>query len=142
MTTTRHTAPRTPRAAAGFTLVEVLLAMALFGLVMASLVQALALVSKAAVRNGDEVRIVRNLETLLTEASKASRLEERDEFLDEVDGIAYELVVEEMTEIYNMDEQPLQGMWRIAVTATFERNGELIERVAETFRYEPLYQNQ
>ena len=85
--------------------------------------------------------MIRNLETLLTEASKAAQFEEGTEYLGEDEsGVAYERIIEELTEMENMDGQILQSMWRIAIVASYERNGETLERVAETFRYEPLYQ--
>jgi len=127
----------------GFTLLEVLLALALFGMMMVGLTRALDLIVTGAVRNGQEVKMIRNLETLLTEASKGAELEETDRHLDEVEGVSYHLLITEMVEqIYNMEEEPLEDMWRIAITATYERNGRLVERVAETYRYEPLYKNQ
>ena len=58
----------------------------------------------------------------------------------DTDGISYERVIEELTEMENMDGQILQNMWRIAIVASYEHHGEPHERVAETFRYEPLYQ--
>ena len=126
---------------AGFTILEVLMALALFGMMMVGLTRALNMIVLGAVRSGEEVRMIRNLETLLTEASKAAQFEEGDEYLGEDEaGVAYERVIEELVEMENMDGQILQNMWRIAIVASYERNGEVLERVAETFRYEPLYQ--
>lgn len=125
----------------GFTILEVLLALALFGMMMVGLTRALNMIVHSAVRSGEEVRMIRNLETLLTEASKAAQFEEGTEYLGEDEsGVAYERIIEELTEMENMDGQILQSMWRIAIVASYERNGETLERVAETFRYEPLYQ--
>ncbi|MFT4550312.1 MAG: prepilin-type N-terminal cleavage/methylation domain-containing protein [Verrucomicrobiales bacterium] len=130
---------------AGFTLLEVLMATALFGLVMVGLTGALNMIVKSAIRSGEEVRMIRNLETLLTEASKAAQFEEGELYLGmtgDGDGIqvSYDRIIEELDELENMDGQILQGMWRIAIVASYEYNGEIVERVAETFRYEPLYQ--
>ena len=88
--------------------------------------------------------MIRNLETLLTEASKAAQFEEGTLYLGAenqgtADEVNYERIIEEL-EMENMDGQQLQQMWRIAIVASYQRNGELVERVAETFRYEPLYQ--
>ena len=129
-------------ARSGFTILEVLMALALFGTMMVGLTRALDMIVLSAVRSGEEVRMIRNLETLLTEASKAARFEEGVEYLGEDEaGVAYERVIEELTEMENMDGQILQKMWRIAIVATYEQHGEPLERVAETFRYEPLYQS-
>ena len=137
----RITAQRRRSGGIGFTILEVLMALALFGMMMVGLTRALNMIVLSAVRSGEEVRMIRNLETLLTEASKAAQFEEGEEYLGEDEsGVAYERVIEELTEMENMDGQILQNMWRIAIVASYERNGELLERVAETFRYEPLYQ--
>lgn len=131
----------TSRTRHGFTILEVLMALALFGMMMVGLTRALNMIALSARRSGEEVRMIRNLETLLTEASKAAQFEEGEEYLGEDEsGVAYERVIEELTEMENMDGQLLSNMWRIAIVASYERNGEIIERVAETFRYEPLYQ--
>jgi prepilin-type N-terminal cleavage/methylation domain-containing protein len=132
---------RSPARRAGFTLLEVLLALALFGTMMVGLTRALNMIALSSVRSGEEVRMIRNLETLLTEASKAAQFEAGEEYLGQDEsGVAYERIIEELVEMENMDGQILQSMWRIAIVASYERNGEIVERVAETFRYEPLYQ--
>ena len=117
------------------------MALALFGMMMVGLTRALNMIALSARRSGEEVRMIRNLETLLTEASKAAQFEEGEEYLGEDEsGVAYDRVIEELAEMENMDGQILANMWRIAIVASYERNGEIVERVAETFRYEPLYQ--
>ena len=138
----RHTIQS--RARSGFTILEVLLALAIFTSMAVGVTTALNMIAVGSVRSGEEVRMIRNLETLLTEASKAAQFEEGTLYLGAEnegtpDEVNYERVIEEL-ELENMDGQPLQSMWRIAIIASFERRGELIERVAETYRYEPLYQ--
>ena len=121
-----------------------LLALAIFVSMAVGVTRALDMIVVSSVRSGEEVRMIRNLETLLTEASKAAQFEEGTLYLGAenqgtVDEVNYERIIEEL-EMENMDGQQLQQMWRIAIVASYQRNGELIERVAETFRYEPLYQ--
>ena len=140
----RQTLHPHPQRRAGFTILEVLLALAIFVSMAVGVTRALDMIVLSSVRSGEEVRMIRNLETLLTEASKAAQFEEGTLYLGAEnegtpDEVNYERVIEEL-ELENMDGQPLQSMWRIAIIASFERRGELIERVAETYRYEPLYQ--
>ena len=144
----RHTIQSQPRlrsaSQSGFTILEVLLALAIFVSMAVGVTRALDMIVVSSVRSGEEVRMIRNLETLLTEASKAAQFEEGTLYLGAenqgtVDEVNYERIIEEL-EMENMDGQQLQQMWRIAIVASYQRNGELIERVAETFRYEPLYQ--
>ncbi len=128
----------------GFTILEVLLALAIFVSMAVGVTKALDMIVLGSVRSGEEVRMIRNLETLLTEASKAAQFEEGTLYLGAenqgtVNEVNYERIIEEL-ELENMDGQILQSMWRISIVASYERNGEPIERVAETYRYEPLYQ--
>lgn len=140
----RHTIHSPSPDRSGFTILEVLLALAIFVSMAVGVTRALDMIVLSSVRSGEEVRMIRNLETLLTEASKAAQFEEGTLYLGAEnegtdDEVNYERVIEEL-ELENMEGQPLQSMWRIAIIASFERRGELIERVAETYRYEPLYQ--
>ena len=134
------------RSQEGFTLLEVLMAVALFGLMMVGLVNALNLIGEAAILSGQKVNIDRNLKTLLTEASKAAQFEEGTLYLGQtgVEGesmiVSYDRVIEELDEMENMDGQLLQSMWHIMIVASYEQDGEIVERIAETYRYEPLYQ--
>ena len=87
------------------------------------------------------MRVQRALETLLTEASKAAELEPGEVSLGEdEDGVYYVREIEEL-ELENMDGQPLQRMFRVAVRAIWEADGFETEEVAEMIRYEPLYRN-
>ena len=126
----------------GFILLESILALALFAIVAVGFTVAIQQVAFTANRSGESMRIQRTLETLLTEAGKAVRFEESEEGLGQDEkGVYYSKLIEEM-EIENMDGQPLQNMWRIAIIAEWEdASGRTMENVAELIRYEPLYQN-
>ena len=126
----------------GFILLESILALALFAIVAVGFTVAIQQVAFTANSSGESMRIQRTLETLLTEVSKVVRLEEVDEGIDFDDnGVYYSKLIEEM-EIENMDGQPLQKMWRVAIIAEWEDvSGRTMENVAELIRYEPLYQN-
>ena len=43
-------------------------------------------------------------------------------------------------ELFNVEGQQLPSMFRVQVRAIWEVNGREDEEMAETFRYEPLYQ--
>ncbi len=139
MNTTRPQ-PRRRRAAA-FILLEVILAIMLFGIASVGLTTALQQIGLGAVRSAEEMRMQRILETLLTEASKAAEFEPGEVGLgpDEKE-VYYTRVIEEL-ELENMDGQPLQRMFRVAIRAEWDDSRGGGERVAEMIRYEPLYQN-
>ncbi len=122
-----------------FVLLEVLLALTLFGLVAVALTNALSQVGKLAVEGQLELHVINGLQSALLEASKVPEMEVGS-FSSEPDllGIVYETTIEEM-EIYNIDELALTDMYRVQVRAVWEVNGQLQEEIAETYRYEPLY---
>jgi len=138
---TKRQPPARSRGVRGFLLLETILAVALFGLVAVGLTQAIQQIGLGALRSVESMRLQRMMETLLTEASKATEFEPGEEGLDYDDkGVYYTRIIEEL-EIENMDGQPLQNMYRIAILAEWGEVGSEQQRVAELIRYEPLYQN-
>lgn len=134
--------PSPRRARRGFVLLESILALALFSAIAVGFTTAIQQVGTAAARAGEQMRIQRMLETLLTEASKATEFEPGEEGLgpDHKD-VYYTRIIEEL-ELENMDGQPLNNMYRIAILAEWTDSlGNDSSRVAELVRYEPLYQN-
>ena len=152
----------------GFILLEVLLALAIFGLVSVGITRALQQIGEVAIRSGEELRIQRKLESWLTRYSKADFRDQdfrsalpiegeiAGEFFDEVSayademGVDYYAYVEPLEEMYTLvvrepdgDEQesPLQNMYRIKIEAIWGDSDQERIRVAETIRYESLYQN-
>ncbi len=121
-------------------LLEVLLALTLFGLVAVALTQALSQVGQLAVEGQRDLHVINGLQSALLEGSKVSVMEPGITTSDPDSlGIRYETTVEEL-ELYNVESQQLPNMYRIQVKATWEDNGRQEEEIAETFRYEPLYQ--
>ena len=57
---------RSRRSRGGFVLLEVILALAIFGLVSVGITRALKQIGEVAVRSGEELRIQRKLESWLT----------------------------------------------------------------------------
>ena len=152
----------------GFILLEVLLALAIFGLVSVGITRALQQIGEVAIRSGEELRIQRKLESWLTRYSKADFrdqdfrsalpiegeiagqvFDEVSAYADEM-GVDYYAYVEPLEDMYTLvvrepdgDEQesPLQNMYRIKIEAIWGDSDQERIRVAETIRYESLYQN-
>ena len=123
-------------------LLEVLLAIALFGIAGLGLVKALNFSAKAAVESQLDIRMIMRLQSALTLAGKAQQMEEYEVVSDPDElGVQVMTTVVEMVdeELLNEDGQELQDMWLIRVRAFWERNGNYGELVAETWRYGPLY---
>ena len=126
----------------GFILLEVLLAIALFGIAGIGLVKALNFSARAAVESQLDIRMMMRLQSALTLASKAQQMEEYEVISDPDElGVQVMTTVEEMPEefLLNEDGQELQDMWLITVRAFWQRNGDDGEMVAQTWRYGPLY---
>ena len=125
-----------------FVLLEIIMAMALFGILGVGLTEALDRTAENALASRREVKMLRTLESLLTEASKALEFEEGEENLGEdASGVYFQRVIEPL-EAENMDGQILNQMWRIAIIASWRtKSGREMQEIAETIRYEPLYQN-
>lgn len=127
----------------GFLLLEVILAVTLFGIVATALVVALQRTADATEAAQREVRLTRILDSALREAVSLPVLEEGtttaviEEMQLEVDTII------EPLELENQDGQQLQGMYRITVVAMMPEDGQWREqRREETYRYAQLYQPQ
>ena len=88
----------------GFVLLEVLLAIALFGIAGIGLVKALNFSAKAAVESQLDIRMMMRLQSALTLASKAQQMEEYEVVSDPDElGVQVMTIVEEMRR-GNVDE--------------------------------------
>ncbi len=138
---------------AGVALIEVILAVALFGMAALGLLRALTTMAQAANTAKVELRMVSVLESTLTQFARQPRLEETARPItseqDET-GVWTETTILEMNEkngnLLQTDEgeqggrQPLQQMYHIIVRAYWELGTQRAEAMAEMFRYGPLFQ--
>ncbi|MCB1096189.1 MAG: type II secretion system protein [Verrucomicrobiae bacterium] len=126
----------------GFILLEVLLAIALFGIAGLGLVKALNFSARAATQSQLDIRMMMRLQSALTLASKAQQMEEYETVSDPDElGVQVLTRVEEMEDDFltNEEGQGLQDMWVITVKAFWNRDGNAGEMEAQTWRYGPLY---
>jgi type II secretory pathway pseudopilin PulG len=132
------------RAARGFLLMEVILALGIFGIAATSFAVALQKTADLAALTQRELTTTRLLQSALAEAMSYPVLEEGTtsiavEEMSEY-GMEIETTVELLDEMENEDGQLLQEMYRIAVVAHWFDNGVPNEQSAETWRYSRLYQ--
>jgi type II secretory pathway pseudopilin PulG len=138
---------------AGVALIEVILAVAFFGMAALGLLRALTAMSQAANNAKMELRMTAVLESTLTQFARQPKIEETQRpIVSEPDesGVWTETRILEMNEkngnLLQTDEseqggrQPLQQMYHIIVTAYWELGGQRGEETAETYRYGPLFQ--
>lgn len=128
----------------GFLLLEVLLALGVFGIAATGFAVALHRTADLAAVAQNKIKMGRLLESALAEAMSMPVLEEGvtsvavDEMSEQ--GLEIETTIELLPEMENEDGQLLQEMYRIQVVARwFEANG-WHEEMAETWRYSRLYQ--
>lgn len=148
-----HPCRASHRSDAGIALIEVIMAVAFFGMAALGLLRALTAMSQAANNAKMEMRMTAVLESTLTQYARQPKIEEtaRPEISDpDESGVWTETRILEMNEkngnLLETDvseqggRQPLQQMYHIIVTAFWELGGQRGEETAETYRYGPLFQ--
>lgn len=141
MKTSAHIRPRRR----GMVIMEVLVAIGVFGITVTGLMQAMVQASKSAVMTRSELRMILRLQSELNKYSKWPRIQEFEGQVittdpDEI-GVATRTEIIKLEDIQNMEEQPLQEMYEIIVTAKCDTfgTGEITEISASTVRYAKLY---
>ncbi len=127
----------------GFLLLEMMLALAVFGIAATGFTVALHRMAKVAALSQSELRVTRFMDSALDEALSLPVLEEgeTETVIGEAGNeVAFVTLVELLEDLENEDGQLLQEMYRIRVVATWIENGERQERMVETWRYGRMYQ--
>lgn len=125
----------------GFLLLEMVLALAVFGIAATGFAVALNRMAKAASLAQSELRITRILESALDEKVSIPVLEEGVTNSSVGDtGIELGTTIELLKELQNEEGQQLQEMYLIKVEARWYENGEWHERAVDTWRYGRMYQ--
>ena len=125
----------------GFLLLEMVLALAVFGIAATGFAVALHQMAEAAQLAQRELRITRILDCALDETLSLPVLEEgtSNSSVGET-GIELDTTIELLKELENQEGQPLQEMYRIKIDAKWFDNGEWQQRTVETWRYGRMYQ--
>jgi prepilin-type N-terminal cleavage/methylation domain-containing protein len=125
----------------GFLLLEMVLALAVFGIAATGFAVALRRMADVAALAQSELRIARVLDSALDEALSVPVLEvgvvesEAGET-----GIELVTTIELLEELENEEGQLLQEMYSIEVEAKWFENGQWQKRSADTWRYGRMYQ--
>jgi hypothetical protein len=135
-----HSRPYLPRRR-GMILMELIMAIAIFGMVALGLMRALSIGAQTAVVGQLELRMLLRLQSTLTEYSKLQRLEEGtfDSDPDEL-GVITRTEIVKLDKMMNAENQQLQDMFHIIVRAEYDNFGTKGEMIADTYRYARLYQ--
>ena len=125
----------------GFLLLEMVLALAVFGIAATGFAVALHRMSDVAALAQSELRITRILESALDETLSLPVLEEgeTDTQVGET-GIELHTTVEPIEDLETEEGLVLQNMFRIKINARWYANAGWQEREIETWRYGLMYQ--
>ena len=128
----------------GMILMELVVAIAIFGMVALGLMRALSIGAQTAVVGQLELRMLLRLQSTLTEYSKVQRIEEGGPFNSDPDEFGVYTVTDivKLDKLENADGQILQDMFHIIVRAEYDNFGTKGEMMADTYRYAKLYQTQ
>jgi len=125
----------------GFLLLEMILALAVFGIAATGFAVALHRMGIVAALAQSEMRITRILDSALDETLSLPTLEEGvNNTTVPGAGIELQTTVELLDKMENQDGQILQQMYRIEVKARWFENSSWQERIVETWRYGLMYQ--
>ncbi len=127
----------------GFLLLEMVLALGVFGIAATGFAVALKRMAQAAQLAQSELRITRILDSALNETLSLPVLEEgvTNTSVGET-GIELDTTVALLEDLENEEGQPLTEMFRIEVQARWYENGAWQERAVDTWRYGRMYQPQ
>ena len=130
-----------PTRKSGFLLLEMVLALAVFGMAATGFTVALNRMAATTSLAQSELRITRMIDSALEETLSLPAIEEGSDTIEVGEtGVELETVIERMEDLLNQDGQQLQDMFRIRITARWSENGQSQERSAETWRYGMMYQ--
>jgi type II secretory pathway pseudopilin PulG len=125
----------------GFLLLEMVLALAVFGMAATGFTVALNRMAATASLAQSELRITRILDSALEETLSQPTIEEGSDTIEIGEtGVELETTIERIEDLLNEEGQQLQDMFRIRITAKWVENGRSQQRSAETWRYGMMYQ--
>lgn len=125
----------------GFLLLEMVLALAVFGMAATGFTVALNRMAATASLAQSELRITRILDSALEETLSQPTIEEGSDTIEIGEtGIELETNIERIEDLLNEEGQQLQDMFLIRIEAKWVENGQSQQRSVETWRYGMMYQ--
>ena len=122
------------------TLMEVVLALAVFSLAALALVGTLNQIAEAGIESRRLLEVDQQLESLIDEYGKMPQIRELDEQLKpDAEGVAYRVLITQVKDMKNKEGRFLQNTFHIRVIARWNEGYGPIEMEAETLRYAGSY---
>jgi prepilin-type N-terminal cleavage/methylation domain-containing protein len=132
---------RTDKRRRGFLLLEVVLALAVFGIAATGFIVAIHRSADAAMMTQNRMRVTRMLKSALQEAVSLPSLQEGSSSVALLENDTEIItLVEPLENLENDEGVPLQDMYVITVTAYWTENGQRQEQSARTWRNARMYQ--
>lgn len=127
-------------ARSGMTLLEVMLALALFTTAAVALVIALHTIGLATLESRNLRTVEQNIEGIMDEESKRPQIAELEKDIKPgADGVAYRVRVAPVENVRNQAGVQLNGLFKVTVTAKWKEDGRPMQLEAETMRYAGMY---
>lgn len=143
MTTTSLQRLRFKRGASAMTLIEVVVALAVFSLSAVALVGSLNAIADTTMEARRLLEVEQSLESLIDEFGKVPNLAEKKETIKAgKDGVGFEVVIELVRDLKTKNGAFLPDIYRIAVTASWKEGGRSRSLSAETLRNARTYMPQ
>jgi prepilin-type N-terminal cleavage/methylation domain-containing protein len=118
----------------GMTILEVILALAVFGTAAVALVQTINKIAEVSLESQKIQEVEQTLESLIDEQSKTDSLREQEISVKPgADGVKYSVKIQEVKDLRSKEGQVLSGLYRISAVARWD-DGEPMEISAETLR--------
>lgn len=139
----KHARTGTSARRGGFLLLEMVLALAVFGIAATGFTVALHQMARVAALSQSELRVTRFMDSALSEALSMPVMEEGEtetEIGQAGNVVRFLTAIRLMEDLENEDGQVLSEMYHVSVTATWMEGGQKQERVVETWRYGRMYQ--
>ncbi len=135
MTVTLH-----PRKS-GFLLLEMVLALAVFGIAATGFAKALSKMAQAASHAQSELRITGVLDSAMDETLSLPVLEEgtTNSVVGDT-GVELDTTIKLLDDLMNKEGQPLAEMYDITIEAKWYESGAWQSRTVQTWRYGRMYQ--
>jgi prepilin-type N-terminal cleavage/methylation domain-containing protein len=132
-----HLGNRIPaRSRRGMTLMESLLALAVFGVAALALVKTLRIMGEMTLETRTMRMVEQGIESLIDEYGKVPALDELDEEVKgDSKGVAYRVQIRPVQGLMNREGRELQGFYLIKVTASWIDGGRPVQREAEMIRF-------
>ncbi len=129
------------RMRAGLTLLEVMLALALFATAAVALVQAINSIAQATIEARNLRTVEQTLEGIIDEESKKPQIVEipRKDLTAGPDGIAYHIRVAQEQDLRNKAGNPLNALYRVTVTAEWKEDSRPMKLEVSTLRYAGMF---